>query len=255
MTNHRGILNTHLAAGLKRYEAEHNWLTTIRLPAYAPDLNPVEAVWSLVRRATANTAFDTPTTSTAHSAASYAESSSDPTSSTAASPPPAWLSTHRPHPEILSNLSFGSDVLAVVTSKAHPIHVGSLSGRTTGARIRRVMRETGEGPDLPVSSRLSVHRLSLIGSSFSRRGVQLSLRSAYAAGVGAPSTPGPAVSSLRIQLSEGRLVPHSTGSCDRRPHAIGAVVSSRGIIKGSLAFARPAFPSPVAPRWPGHPWT
>ncbi|WP_433916361.1 IS630 family transposase [Streptomyces sp. NBC_01744] len=53
-------LNTHLAAGLKRYEAENDWLTTIRLPPYAPDLNPVEAVWSLVRRATANTAFDTP---------------------------------------------------------------------------------------------------------------------------------------------------------------------------------------------------
>ncbi|MEV0416585.1 transposase, partial [Streptomyces sp. NPDC050448] len=30
-----------------------------RLPPYAPDLNPVEAVWSLVRRAMANTAFDT----------------------------------------------------------------------------------------------------------------------------------------------------------------------------------------------------
>ncbi|MEU3906222.1 transposase [Streptomyces goshikiensis] len=53
-------LNTHLAAGLKQYEAEHDWLTTIRLPAYAPDLNPVEAVWSLMRRAMANTAFDTP---------------------------------------------------------------------------------------------------------------------------------------------------------------------------------------------------
>ncbi|MFI0092029.1 transposase [Streptomyces bobili] len=53
-------LNTHLAAGLKRYEAEHDWLTTVRLPPYAPDLNPVEAVWSLVRRAMANSAFDTP---------------------------------------------------------------------------------------------------------------------------------------------------------------------------------------------------
>ncbi|MFD5921744.1 transposase [Kitasatospora sp. NPDC058201] len=53
-------VNTHLAAGLKRYETEHDWLTTVRLPAYAPDLNPVEVVWSLVRRATANTAFDTP---------------------------------------------------------------------------------------------------------------------------------------------------------------------------------------------------
>jgi putative transposase len=53
-------LNTHLAAGLKSYEAEHDWLTTVRLPSYAPDLNPVEAVWSLVRRAMANTALDTP---------------------------------------------------------------------------------------------------------------------------------------------------------------------------------------------------
>ncbi|MFB7501563.1 transposase [Streptomyces sp. NPDC056161] len=53
-------LNTHLAAGLKKYEAEHDWLTTVRLPSYAPDLNPVEAVWSLVRRAMANTALDTP---------------------------------------------------------------------------------------------------------------------------------------------------------------------------------------------------
>ncbi|MFJ4965289.1 transposase [Streptomyces sp. NPDC088729] len=56
----RDNLNTHPAAGLKRYEAEHDWLTTVRLPSYAPDLNPVEAVWSLVRRAMANTAFPTP---------------------------------------------------------------------------------------------------------------------------------------------------------------------------------------------------
>ncbi|WP_328923410.1 transposase [Streptomyces sp. NBC_00190] len=29
-----------VAAGLKRYEAEHDWLTAVRLPPYAPDLNP-----------------------------------------------------------------------------------------------------------------------------------------------------------------------------------------------------------------------
>ena len=29
---------------------------------------------------------------------------------------------------------------------------------------------------------------------------------------------------------------------------------SRGIIKGSLSFTRPAFPSPVAPGWSGSPW-
>lgn len=41
-------------------EAEHDWLTTFRLPPHAPDPNPVEAIWSLVRRTMANTAFDTP---------------------------------------------------------------------------------------------------------------------------------------------------------------------------------------------------
>ncbi|WP_367995804.1 transposase [Streptomyces sp. ADI95-16] len=45
---------------MKQYEADHDWLATIRLPPYAPDLNPVEAVWSLVRRAMANTTFGTP---------------------------------------------------------------------------------------------------------------------------------------------------------------------------------------------------
>ncbi|MFI8008228.1 transposase [Streptomyces sp. NPDC086010] len=94
-------LNTHLAAGLKRYEAEHDWLTTVRLPPYAPDLNPVEAVWSLVRRAMANTAFTHPTTSTASSAASHAGSNSDPVSTTAASAPQDWPSTHRPRLENL----------------------------------------------------------------------------------------------------------------------------------------------------------
>ncbi|WP_371618875.1 hypothetical protein [Streptomyces sp. NBC_00454] len=34
--------------------------TGVRLPPYTPDLNPVEAAWSLVRSAMANTAFDTP---------------------------------------------------------------------------------------------------------------------------------------------------------------------------------------------------
>ncbi|GGZ30874.1 hypothetical protein GCM10010300_86790 [Streptomyces olivaceoviridis] len=61
MTQHRGILNTHLAAGMRRYIAEHDWLTVYQLPAYAPDLNPVEAIWSIPRRTTtANRAFTDP---------------------------------------------------------------------------------------------------------------------------------------------------------------------------------------------------
>ena len=54
-------LNTHLAAGMKKYAAEHDWLTVFQLPSYAPDLNPVEGVWSLLRRGPmANTAFTDP---------------------------------------------------------------------------------------------------------------------------------------------------------------------------------------------------
>ncbi|WP_446459228.1 IS630 family transposase [Streptomyces vinaceus] len=54
-------LNTHRTAGMKRYAAEHDWLTVFQLPPYAPDLNPVESVWSVLRRGpTANVAFEDP---------------------------------------------------------------------------------------------------------------------------------------------------------------------------------------------------
>ncbi|OPC76650.1 DDE endonuclease [Embleya scabrispora] len=51
-------LNTHLASGLREYAAAHDWLTIRQLPSYAPDLNPVEGIWSLLRRGfTGNVAF------------------------------------------------------------------------------------------------------------------------------------------------------------------------------------------------------
>jgi len=54
-------LNTHLAAGMRRYIAERDWLTVYQLPSYAPDLNPVEGIWSVLRRTTtANRAFTDP---------------------------------------------------------------------------------------------------------------------------------------------------------------------------------------------------
>ncbi|MEU9143983.1 transposase [Streptomyces sp. NPDC048349] len=37
-------LNTHLAAGMKRYAAEHDWLTVFQLPSYSPDLDLVEGI-------------------------------------------------------------------------------------------------------------------------------------------------------------------------------------------------------------------
>jgi len=53
-------LNTHLAAGMKQFVADHDWLTVIQLPAHAPELNPVEGIWALIRQDLANTAFADP---------------------------------------------------------------------------------------------------------------------------------------------------------------------------------------------------
>ncbi len=54
-------LNTHRAAGMRKYAADHDWLTIIQLPSYSPDLNPVEGIWSLLRRGwMANVAFTDP---------------------------------------------------------------------------------------------------------------------------------------------------------------------------------------------------
>jgi hypothetical protein len=51
-------LNTHRAAGMREYADDQDWLTIVQLPSYAPDLNPVEGIWSLLRRGPlANTAF------------------------------------------------------------------------------------------------------------------------------------------------------------------------------------------------------
>jgi transposase len=33
---------------MRQYIADHDWLTVYHLPAYAPDLNPVEGIWSLI---------------------------------------------------------------------------------------------------------------------------------------------------------------------------------------------------------------
>jgi hypothetical protein len=48
-------LNIHLAPELASFAAENAaWLRVYRLPAYAPDLNPAEGIWSLLKRSTTN---------------------------------------------------------------------------------------------------------------------------------------------------------------------------------------------------------
>jgi DDE superfamily endonuclease len=50
-------LNTHVSARMRRLVEARRWLTVIRLPGYAPDLNPVEGVWSLLKRGLGNRVF------------------------------------------------------------------------------------------------------------------------------------------------------------------------------------------------------
>lgn len=47
----------HLTAGMKEFiDANAEWLTVFQLPAYAPDLNPTERIWALVKRDLGNLA-------------------------------------------------------------------------------------------------------------------------------------------------------------------------------------------------------
>jgi hypothetical protein len=49
-------LNTHLSAAMKELVAARDWLTVFQLPPYAHELNPVELVWSHLKRSLANLA-------------------------------------------------------------------------------------------------------------------------------------------------------------------------------------------------------
>lgn len=53
-------MNVHLAYTMRQFIARQDWLTAYQLPSYAPDLNPVEGIWSLLRRGwLPDTAFTT----------------------------------------------------------------------------------------------------------------------------------------------------------------------------------------------------
>jgi putative transposase len=47
-------LNTHISGVMRERIAARDWLRVIQLPAYAPDLNPTEQVWSHVKRGLGN---------------------------------------------------------------------------------------------------------------------------------------------------------------------------------------------------------
>ncbi|GAA5088125.1 transposase [Thermocatellispora tengchongensis] len=52
-------LNTHSSAEMRRLIAAHPWLTVFYLPAYIPELNPVEGVWAHAKKSLANLAMRT----------------------------------------------------------------------------------------------------------------------------------------------------------------------------------------------------
>jgi hypothetical protein len=47
-------LNTHVSRTTRELIAARLWLTVYQLPQYAPELNPVEGVWSHLKRSLAN---------------------------------------------------------------------------------------------------------------------------------------------------------------------------------------------------------
>jgi hypothetical protein len=49
-------LNTHVSAAMNELIAARDWLTVFQLPPYAHELNPVELVWSHLKRSLANLA-------------------------------------------------------------------------------------------------------------------------------------------------------------------------------------------------------
>jgi transposase len=47
-------LNTHVSRAMRDLVAARDWLTVFQLPPYASELNPVESVWSNLKRSLAN---------------------------------------------------------------------------------------------------------------------------------------------------------------------------------------------------------
>ena len=47
-------LNTHASGAMRELVAARSWLRVFRLPPYASELNPVEPVWSNLKRSLAN---------------------------------------------------------------------------------------------------------------------------------------------------------------------------------------------------------
>ncbi|MFJ8488640.1 transposase [Streptomyces sp. NPDC094038] len=82
---------THHAKPLREFcDRNSDWLTIVKLPPCAPDLNPVEGVWAQLKKSLANLAPHAINDLAPLRRAAYAESNADPNYSTASSPRPHW---------------------------------------------------------------------------------------------------------------------------------------------------------------------
>ncbi|MFE7530051.1 hypothetical protein ACFU7Y_30695 [Kitasatospora sp. NPDC057542] len=89
---------------MKQYTAEHDWLTVFQLSSCAPDLNPVEGLWSLLRRGPmADTAFTDSDHLTRTLCRGLRHIQLRPALIEECLAAPACHSLHRPRPEYLSN--------------------------------------------------------------------------------------------------------------------------------------------------------
>jgi hypothetical protein len=90
-------LNTHVSAAMRSFiDAHPGWLTVVRLPAYAPDLNPTEGIWPDMKTARATSPPAPPATSPPSPRTGSKASSTGPSSSMSSlSRPGSPSSRHR----------------------------------------------------------------------------------------------------------------------------------------------------------------
>ena len=96
-------MNTHVSAAMARLVAAQDWLTVCQLPPYAHELNPVELVWSHLKRSLANLAKRNLTELTALVKTRLNGCSTGPVSSTASLPAPGSTT----HPSVTPTIEVG----------------------------------------------------------------------------------------------------------------------------------------------------
>ena len=93
-------LNTHVSATMTELIAARDWLTVYRLPPYAHELNPVEQVWSHLKRSLANLAKRNPAQLTVLVKTRLKRMQYRPGSSKASSPAPGLTSARSVTPPL-----------------------------------------------------------------------------------------------------------------------------------------------------------